>query len=288
MLSGHALECRHAVAWRARLLGAYLVVHLLTLMPWAAELFSSAGMIPDGSASPILHAFPNLLALHDGPVFVSLFVASGALTAALLWSTAHRRGAALACLFVLACLFGRNPLIRNPSLPYVGLALVAVAATRGTRIPRDVMRVLWILLAAGYGYAGLTKLSAPSWVDGTALDHLVTNPLARGHADLVLALPPWLRAMATWGTLGLEIAFPLLVLSRRLRPLAWLAMTLLHVSLLVLIDFADLTLGMLVIHAFTFDERWLAPVRKGPAASTHAASALPWARWTRTSSGTRS
>jgi predicted DCC family thiol-disulfide oxidoreductase YuxK len=36
-------------------------------------------------------------------------------------------------------------------------------------------------------------------------------------------------------------------------------MATLHVSLVALVDFADLSLGMLMIHAFTFDPAWVRP-----------------------------
>lgn len=248
---------QNALDWRLAILGAYLAYHFAALVPWAGELFSRDGMLPDGTLSPLLHAFPNVLALHDGWLFVTLFVASGAMAATLLTLGVRHRTMALWCLFVLACVFGRNPLIRNPSLPYVGLALLAVVATRGQRIPWQVVRVLWILLAVGYAYSGLTKLAAPSWLDGSAFDHVLANPLAYAHAEWVRALPSPLLSAATYGALALEILFPVLALSQRARPWAWLAMTLLHVGLLLLIDFADLTVGMLVIHAFVFDERWL-------------------------------
>lgn len=248
---------RHAIDWRAAVLGVYLAVHFALLLPWATELFSSAGFLPEASLSPLMRAFPNVLGLHDGPAFATLVVGLGGGAAIALALNIERRFAAVLCLYVLACLFGRNPLIRNPSLPYVGLSLLAVLAAREGRIPRPVMKALWVLLAVGYTYSGLTKLAAPSWLDGSAFDHVLRNPLAYAHAEHVLRLPEALRVAATYGALALEILFPLLVLSRRGRPWAWLAMTCLHLGLLCLIDFADLTAGMLVIHAFVFDERWL-------------------------------
>ena len=35
------------------LLGAYLFVHFAQLLPWAGEVFSSAGMLPDAAQSPL-------------------------------------------------------------------------------------------------------------------------------------------------------------------------------------------------------------------------------------------
>lgn len=61
---------------------------------------------------------------------------------------------------------------------------------------------------------------------------------------------------ASFGALALEIGFAFFALSRRLRPATWLAMLGMHAGLILLIDFADLSVGMLVLHAFTFDPAW--------------------------------
>ena len=41
-----------------------------------------------------------------------------------------------------------------------------------------------------------------------------------------------------------------------------------HVGIVLMVDFADLTLGMVMIHLFTFDPDWLAPRRDHAAAHT--------------------
>jgi hypothetical protein len=124
--------------------------------------------------------------------------------------------------------------------------------------------VLWIVMALGYSYSGYTKLISPSWVDGTALYHVLHNPLARDTPlrELLVALPMPLLKLKAWGALAAELAFAPLALSRRLRPYLWLAMVAMHVGLLLLIDFADLTLAMLVVHGFTFDPGWLTDLRR--------------------------
>lgn len=243
--------------------GLYLAVHFVMLVPYAAELFSSAGMLPDAGLSPLTRAFPNVLALADGPVFVTAFVASGAVAALFLIAGVHDRIAAIYLWYVLACLFGRNPLIQNPSLPYVGVVLLAHACTRGGRPSTAMLTSAWWLMALGYAYSGYTKLVSPSWLDGTAVRFILENPLARPTAlrEAVLSLPDWCFAIATYSTLALELAFPLLSLSRRGRTIAWLAMLGLHLGLVALIDFADLTLGMIVLHAFTLPGAFARPVR---------------------------
>lgn len=258
------------------LFGGYLFVHLAMLVPYGGELFSSAGMLPDARLSPLYGAFPNPLQWFDSPGAITAALCAGLALATAFAAGWRDRQAAVALWFVLTCLFDRNPLIANPSLPYVGWLLLAHAllpvAPRGAwdarrrtdggaawRKPAAVHAAAWIVMAVGYGYSGYTKLASPSWLDGSAVSHVLANPLARPTAlrGWLLGLPDiWLQ-LATWSALGLELGFVLLALSARARPFAWLAMLSLHVGLIVLIDFADLTMGMLILHAFTFDPAWL-------------------------------
>ena len=106
--------------------GLYLVVHFAALVPWAGELWSSAGVLTDGADSPTLVPL-NILAWIDGPVFVTAFVAAAAVLSVVLALGWKDRIAAILIWYVLACLFGRNPLTLNPSLPFVGWMLIAHA-----------------------------------------------------------------------------------------------------------------------------------------------------------------
>ena len=218
------------------LFGAYLFVHFLHLVPYGAELFSSAGVLPRASLSPLVALFPNILAFFDGPAFVVAFLILGcglAVAFAVGW---HDRIAAIALWYIWAALFGRNPLIANPGIPYIGWLLIAhaflpgapfgsIAARRrvdpggGWRMPSAIFAVAWILMALGYSYSGVTKLVSPSWIDGSALERVLANPLARPHAlrDALLLLPVVLARIATWGALALELLFAPLALFRRLR-----------------------------------------------------------------------
>jgi hypothetical protein len=244
--------------------GAYLFVHFAQLVPWAAEVFET--VLPR-DASPLLRLFPNVLAFAD--VATSLLVAAAA--AAVLFALGvFDRSAAVFMWYVLACLFGRNPLISNPSLPFAGWLLLMHAclphagpfwraAKREWSFPPPLYGALWIVMSLGYTYSGWTKLVSPSWGDGTALARVLANPLARPSfvRDAVLLTPEPLMILATWGALALELLFAPLALFRRLRPLIWAAMLLMHLGLMVLIDFADLSFMMVVVHLFAFDPAWL-------------------------------
>jgi predicted DCC family thiol-disulfide oxidoreductase YuxK len=260
--------------------GLYLFVHFAQLAPWGAEMFSNRGMLPDGAASPLLRLFPNVLALYDAPAFVTALLVFAAGASLLFAIGFYDRAAAIALWYALACLFGRNPLIANPGLPYVGLLLLAHACLprapygsferRGRvdpgsewRMPQEIYLVVWVLMALGYSYSGYTKLISPSWVDGMALERVLNNPLARPGVmrDALLALPQAFLHLATWGALALELLFAPLALSRKLRPWLWAAMLIMHLGLIALIDFADLSLGMVMLHLFTFDPGWVKPLR---------------------------
>ena len=243
--------------------GLYLTIHFATIVPWAGEIFSSEGMVPEGAASPLLFGF-NLLAWADGPWIVTSLVAAGIAMSVLFAAGWHDRIAAIGLWYVSACLFGRNPLTANPSLAYVGWLLLAHAAVapsreaRDWRLPQPVYLVAWLLLAVGYSYSGATKLSSPSWLDGSALIRILDNPLARDTAlrELVLALPESLMKLLTWGALGLELSFAPLAIVGALRPWLWAAALCMHFSLVALVGFADLSVGVVVCHLFTLDPAW--------------------------------
>jgi len=256
--------------------GFYLLIHFLRLAPWGPELFSSRGVLPQAAASPLIHLFPNILALWDGPLFVQCFLIAAAALSVFFAIGFWDRAAAVGLWYVGACLLGRNPLIANPALPYIGWLLLGHAflpaapygswAARGRPDPRggwkmtpSIFFAAWVLMSLGYTYSGAMKLGSISWVDGSALLHVLHNPLARPGflCAWLRSLPPILLRLATWGALGLEMGFAPLVVFRRLRPWVWAAMLLMHLGLLALVDFADLTAGMLILHWFTFDPAWL-------------------------------
>lgn len=250
--------------------GIYLLIHFTSLIPYAREIFST---ILPRDASPLVRLFPNILAVADVPV--PLLILAG--VAAIFFAIGlFDRIAALVMWYVLACLFGRNPLIANPSLPFVGWLLLAhlfvppapygsfaargrVDPRGGWQMPRAIWLAAWTVMSLGYTYSGWTKLISPSWVDGTAMARVLANPLVRPSfvRDLALSMPDVLLRFATWGALALELLYAPLALFRKARPWMWLAMMAMHLGLMVLIDFADLSFGMVILHLFTFDPAWV-------------------------------
>jgi predicted DCC family thiol-disulfide oxidoreductase YuxK len=204
----------------------------------------------------------NVLSLRGEPGFVRGLLALAALATIPLALGIFDRFAAILIAFVYASLFARSPLIADASVPLVGLLLLAHTLVPtapygswkargradpggGWVMPGSLFLAAWVVMASGYTYGGASKLVDLSWADGTAL----------------YGVPPVLMRLATWSALGFELLFAPLALSRRLRPWIWLAMVGMHLGLLVMVDFADLTFGMLLVHFFTFDPAWI-PARK--------------------------
>jgi len=249
------------------LFSSYLLVHFWQLMPWSAELFSNAGMLPIARLSPLVHAFPNLLAVLDDPLTVAALVGSGVLASVLLMVGRHDRIAAVWLWFLLACLFGRNPLIANPSMPVIGWLLLFHALLPGRRalsegsstVPAAYIGVAWFMLSVAYSYSGWTKLWSDAWVHGETVRWVLQNPLARDHGlrELLLATPDWLLQTVTYVVLYVELLFAPLALFKRLRPWLWGIMLGVQFGFLTLLNFADLTIPMLLLHMLTFDPRWL-------------------------------
>lgn len=258
------------------LLGAYLCVHFAHLLPWSVELFSNIGILPDGQLSPLFAHFPNLYWLSDAPWFVYATLGLAVAAAIAFAAGWHDRIAALWMLLVLAGLFGRNPLIANPGMPYVGFMLLAhlfipaapygSTAARGRAdpdggwlMPRSVYLAAWVVLALSYSYSGYTKLLSPSWVAGDNIAYVLQNPLARPWIlrDFFLWLPAVFLSILTWTVLAVELLFAPLALWPKARPWVWLAMLVIQFGFLFLLNFADLTTGMLLIHLLTFNPSWI-------------------------------
>lgn len=258
------------------LLGTYVFIHLARLLPWAGELFSNVGMLTAAGQSPLFGIVPNVLSLTDAPHFVVGLLTAGTIAAIAFACGYHDKLAALILWYVLACLFGRNPLIANPALPYVGWMLLAHVfvpslprgplpetdtpdVPSGWAMPKALFGAAWIVLMLAYSYSGYTKLLSPSWISGDAISYVLQNPLARDYflRDWLLALPSGTLSILTWSVMAIELLFAPLAMIRRLRPILWGAMFFVQLGFLCLLNFADLTTPMLLFHLLTFDPRWI-------------------------------
>src|SRR5690349_5202579 len=105
-------------------LGCYLAVHFAQLIPYGAELFSNAGLFANPRLNFTYGILPNPLEHWDSPAWVNAFLIILLVAAIAFAIGVFRRAAAVVLWFGWACLFNRNNLINNPSIPYVGLLLL--------------------------------------------------------------------------------------------------------------------------------------------------------------------
>ncbi|MEE9437554.1 MAG: DCC1-like thiol-disulfide oxidoreductase family protein [Saprospiraceae bacterium] len=260
-------------------LGLYLCIHFFQLIPYAGEIWSNIGLLSDPTLNFTYGVFPNILYLIDGPIGVSLFVGLLLVFSILLVVGFQRQVVVFLLWYGWVCLFDRNNLINNPGLPYIGwilLSLVVIPAgeplsltkskslSTDWRFPKIIFIGAWIIMAVGYTISGVDKFYSPSWYDGSAIFHLLENPLARDWwlRDFVVGLPSWFLKINTWFVLSLEMLFLPFCLFSKSRKWVWIAMVCMHIGIMLIVDFADLTMGMLMIHWFTFDGRWFSPKSK--------------------------
>lgn len=250
--------------------GLYLLIHFLMLVPVAGEIWSHTGLISDVKFNLTYGVFPNILYIFDSTLAVTLFISIMALLSFFVMIGFFRRTSSLLLWYGWACLFHQNNLILNPGLPMVGWLLLALAIIpKGEgwgledkdetwSMPPILYWGAWIIVAISYTISGLDKAMAPSWMDGSAITHLLNNPLARDYfvRDLLLSTPELVRQLMTWSALVLEIGFGLLVLFSKTRVIAWFMIMAMHIGILLIVDFPDLTFGVIMIHLFTFDARW--------------------------------
>jgi predicted DCC family thiol-disulfide oxidoreductase YuxK len=128
-------------------------------------------------------------------------------------------------------------------------------------MPSGIYTTVWIAMALGYSYSGATKLLSPSWIDGSALAYILDNSSIRPAflQETLSSIPSSLIRIAAWGVLTAELLFAPLALSRRVRPWLWLTLLGMHFGLMSIVEFSDLSMGMVLLHFFTFDPAWVAP-----------------------------
>jgi predicted DCC family thiol-disulfide oxidoreductase YuxK len=255
--------------------GLYLFIHFIDLISSSPDIWSQQGMMADTSLNFTHGKFPNILEAFDTPIQIQIFISIMALLALMFGFGIFRIPVAILLWYGWACLFHRNNLISNPGIPMVGWLLLATALIPSGEplslkfnkknepwgMPSILFYGAWIMAGIAYTISGIDKFMAPSWKDGTAIFHLLNNPLARDSflRQWLLDLPMPLIYVQTWGALTLEISFGILCLFKRTRLLAWISIMAMHIGILAIVDFADLTIGVMMIHLFTFDPNWFHP-----------------------------
>ncbi len=261
-------------------LGVYLAIFFGFMAPYAGELLSAEGVVPDVRLNLRQVTFPNVLLIANTPSATSLFAVVAAVAGVLLALGLVRRAAAGVLWYALACVAHRNTMLPDPSTPFTGWLLLATllvptgepltvanrsrTSVPGWRFPPALFAAIWIVLGVSYSVSGLVKSRTAEWIDGRAVGLFLANALHRNGIiwSTLSGLPAPVIALGTWAGLGAELLAAPLALWRRTRPLAWLALVSLHLVVLGTMRTPMLSLGALLPLAFAFDAGWLAVVRR--------------------------
>lgn len=120
------------------------------------------------------------------------------------------------------------------------------------QMPWFVVLSAWIILVAYYSFSALTTLQNMAFSDGTVLS---SRAYGNFLVHLLLALPPLVLSIATWGFLLFELAFAPLCLFNKARAWAWLLMLL--IQIVGFLIFRDQVFGLILLHLFVFDPRFI-------------------------------
>ena len=86
------------------------------------------------------------------------------------------------------------------------------------------LRVLQLHLCAVYFLTGVEKAAGAPWQQGTAIWQILMQPQYSNFDFSWMAYHPWVSKLVTWGTLVIEVGYPLFVWPRRTRA-AWVLLT---------------------------------------------------------------
>ena len=252
--------------------GLYLILHTSCLFIYAPDVFGRTGMLPDPSLNFTYGYFPDPLYFIDSPTAIyGVFTLFLLLSACFVFGI-YRRTVSFILWFLWAALYNRNNFILNPGIMPVGwLLLACTLIPKGEvwclgkpidpkwRMPKEIFWGCWIVMAVTYSISGILKAPSSSWHDGSAVYFSTDQMHGRDWwlTDYFLSLPTVVIHYITWTTLALEVFFLPLSTFKAGRAIAWCGMVAMHVSLLFLMIFIDLTLGALMFHVFTFDRSWL-------------------------------
>jgi hypothetical protein len=106
------------------------------------------------------------------------------------------------------------------------------------------LRLIQLHLVILYGSAGLSKLMGPEWWNGSALEKILLTPEFRRLDPTWFLAHPTVLQLATHLGLALEIAYPVLIWVRQLRPLLLVSVVLMHFGVDLMLGLTEFGLAM--------------------------------------------
>lgn len=254
------------------LLGFYFLYNLFMVLPYAGEMYGRNGLMSDPALNWNYGYFPNLLNHYDSTYQVQLFISAMIASSIFLLLGLQWRFFSLLLWYGWTGLFNRNFITENPHISYLGWLLVILifipstidgpeespTRERGLKTLSLLRESSWLVAGMSYSFSGWSKLLSPSWLEGNALKLFMKIPF---FLDLPFyrqfkEMPDLVLKLVTWSVLILEMVSILPFFFKKWRPLWWMGMLFMHLSLLVLWNLSAITVGMLIFHCLLFESRW--------------------------------
>lgn len=116
-----------------------------------------------------------------------------------------------------------------------------------------------ITLGFLYTISGINKLESPSWTSGLGIIYSLQNSFSNNNflTVLTLASPVIIQKIIGWIFLLAElICLPAFFGPRIIKKYTWLALTLMHGGIFMLMNIWIVTVPMLIFHLLVFDWHW--------------------------------
>jgi hypothetical protein len=126
------------------------------------------------------------------------------------------------------------------------------------------IRMIQLHLCLIYGSAGLSKLMAVEWWNGTALEMIMLTPEFRRFDLVWLAAYPFLLNLATHFGLFLEISYPVFIWVPKLRPLVIVSTALLHLGIDLILGLTEFGATMIAANLVFVSGSWLRSLAADP------------------------
>lgn len=256
-----------------RLLGSYMLVYGLLLIPHAALLYSNVGYLPTAELNN-LPVWASIFSTFDTPVAVTVCMATYAFLGALL-VLGIRQPFIPFMAWIFYCSFqNRNVLTSNPGTDLIGFLLIfltiAFFSTWLLRIRRSATYALpqplyegaWFIMGLAFTTSGLRRLGGHAWSEGTGLrEALAIIPsaehwLAITAHHLISMIPAWLMHIVNFAVVGLFVFSLPLAMVPRARPYLLVAHYSIFGTLLLIGDIAQIIFAVLLFFLLLSDVLW--------------------------------
>jgi hypothetical protein len=249
-------------------LGVLVAFDLIGIVGWERELFGR-DILP-GTLLPRRLLFDPTFLASLPEAWLHWILIMGICLAFAFAAGIRRRPVATALFAVLWLLQQRNPFAATPDAPFLRWFLLATlfipegepwavlpAAGETFELPRSLERSAWILVAAGYCFAGFWKVLGgdPSWISGEAVRWLFldSSPRRLWYGDWFAHVPFFVSAALTYFALGVQFIGPLCVPFRLARSAWWIAIFTLEASSALFLDVAPIVAGMITVQLFLWN-----------------------------------